>query len=265
MTVPVSVDAEAGYGLDGAELAERLAAAGAAGCNIEDTVPARRAEPAGAPAAPPEPGEAPVRLLADVTRQAELIAALHEADPDLMINARADAFARGALPGASDAERLGEAVTRARAYLDAGTDCIYVIGVADEAPIRALVERIPGPVNVTYRPGAPPLARLAELGVGRVTFGPWLHDATVKTRESMAERLRAGENPSRGALRPVPRRPDTRPGRRGVRCQMPPSSRVRWARSSSSGTEGPTWSKPSPTVAFCRKRAWIPSRITASL
>ena len=37
VSVPVTVDAEAGYGLPPDELAARLAAAGAAGCNVEDT------------------------------------------------------------------------------------------------------------------------------------------------------------------------------------------------------------------------------------
>lgn len=193
--VPVSVDAEAGYGLDGAELADRLTASGAAGCNIEDTVHARRARPADGPTAPPDEDGAPVRLLADVKLQAELIAELREADPDLVINARADTFLPGTLPGASAEERLDEAVTRARAYLDAGADAIYPIMASDERLIRALVERIPGPVNVLYRPGTPSLARLADLGVGRVTFGPGLHAATLKTLEGLAGRLRAGENP----------------------------------------------------------------------
>src|SRR3954469_17322235 len=35
--VPVTVDAEAGYGLDPAELVAALRSAGAAGCNLEDT------------------------------------------------------------------------------------------------------------------------------------------------------------------------------------------------------------------------------------
>src|SRR6187455_2543326 len=35
--VPVTVDAEAGYGLEPAELVAALRAAGAAGCNLEDT------------------------------------------------------------------------------------------------------------------------------------------------------------------------------------------------------------------------------------
>src|SRR5215212_8121811 len=35
--VPVTVDAEAGYGMEPAELVAKLRSAGAAGCNLEDT------------------------------------------------------------------------------------------------------------------------------------------------------------------------------------------------------------------------------------
>jgi 2-methylisocitrate lyase-like PEP mutase family enzyme len=178
--VPVSVDAEAGYGLPPAELAARLREVGAAGCNLEDT--AHRGPAAG-------------RVLADVADQAERIAALRDADRALFINARVDVYAAGILPGASDAERLEETVRRAHAYLDAGADGIFVIMVSDEATIGALVERIPAPVNVIYRPGVPSLARLGELGVRRVTFGPGLHRATLALLAGLAERLRAGETP----------------------------------------------------------------------
>lgn len=204
--VPVSVDAEAGYGLAGAELAARLREAGAAGCNIEDTVHAHsapeadaRVSSAGTPAAPADSGAedaaAPGHVLAGIEEQAGLIAALRETDPDLVVNARVDVFLSAALPAAPDEERLEEAVTRARAYLDAGADSIYPIMVSDESLIRALVERIPGPVNILYRPGSPSLARLAELGVARVTFGPGLHRMTLTTLGDLVERLHAGKTP----------------------------------------------------------------------
>src|SRR5262249_57451557 len=40
--VPVTADIEAGYGMAPGELAERLAAAGVVGCNLEDSDPATR-------------------------------------------------------------------------------------------------------------------------------------------------------------------------------------------------------------------------------
>jgi 2-methylisocitrate lyase-like PEP mutase family enzyme len=185
--VPVSVDAESGYGLAAAELAGRLRDAGAAGCNIEDTLHGANRPPAG-------DGE-PARALAAVEDQAERIGALRDADGDLVINARADVFGDGALPGASDEERLDEAVKRAHAYLGAGADSVFVIGVAEESLITTLVDRIPGPVNVLYRPGMPSLARLGELGVARVTFGPGLHRAAMSLLGRLADKLHSGAEP----------------------------------------------------------------------
>jgi 2-methylisocitrate lyase-like PEP mutase family enzyme len=179
--VPVTVDAESGYGLAPAELAECLREAGAVGCNLEDTL---HGEAAGG-------GHA----LADLKVQADRIGALRDADPDLVINARTDVFEEGALPGASAEEVLEEAVARARAYLDAGADCIFPIMVTDGTAIRSLVERIPGPVSILYRPGVPSLARLGELGVARVTFGPGLHRAAMAALGALAGKLREGTDP----------------------------------------------------------------------
>ena len=179
--VPVTVDAEAGYGLAPAELAECLREAGAVGCNLEDTLHGDAA------------GDG--RTLADLKTQADRVGALREADRDLVINARTDVFHEGALPGASAEDVLEEAVARCRAYLEAGADCVFPIAVTEEAVIGTLVERIPGPVSVLYRPGMPPPSRLAELGVARVTFGPGLHRATMALLGELAGRLRDGSAP----------------------------------------------------------------------
>ncbi len=175
--VPVSVDAEAGYGLPPADLAARLREAGAAGCNIEDTL------------------HGAADVLAGAKEQAERVGALRDADADLVINARVDVYDTDVVPDLSAGERLEEAVARGRAYLDAGADSVFVIGVTEEPVIAALVERIPGPLNVLYRPGAPSLSRLAELGVARVTFGPGLHRAAMARLGDLARDLRSGADP----------------------------------------------------------------------
>jgi 2-methylisocitrate lyase-like PEP mutase family enzyme len=179
--VPVTVDAESGYGLAPAELAECLREAGAVGCNLEDTL---HGEAAGGG-----------HVLAGLKAQAERVGALRDADPALVINARTDVFLGDRTPGTSPEEVLEEAVARGRAYLGAGADCVFAIGVADETVIRALVERVPGPVSVLYHAGAPSLARLGELGVARVTFGPGLHRATLATLGDLAGRIREGADP----------------------------------------------------------------------
>ena len=167
--VPVTADLEAGYGLPPADLARRLLATGAAGLNLEDTDHARH--PALRPAA----------------EQAERIASI-KAAADVVVNARIDVHLRGG--------DTGEALDRARAYRDAGADCVYPIGVTDEATIAAFVET-GVPVNVLLRPGAPPIVRLAELGVARVSLGGRLHAEMLGALRDRLAGLR-GEASRRG-------------------------------------------------------------------
>ena len=90
---------------------------------------------------------------------------------DLVINARTDSFLR---PVGSPEEQLAASIERGARYVAAGADCVYPIGPGDPSPIRALVEDLPGAVNVGYGRGKLSLAELAALGVARVSFGPTL-------------------------------------------------------------------------------------------
>src|SRR3954467_13843896 len=75
--VPVTVDAEAGYGMEPAELVAALRSAGVAGCNLEDS-------------------DYAAGTLRDVDRQAEWLRAVRQAASEqgyeLVINARIDVF-----------------------------------------------------------------------------------------------------------------------------------------------------------------------------
>jgi 2-methylisocitrate lyase-like PEP mutase family enzyme len=157
--VPVTVDAEAGYGMQPAELVAALRSAGAAGCNLEDTDYA-----AGG--------------LRDPDRQAEWLGAVRQAASDdgygLVINARIDVFLgpllAGAGPGTQD-ELVPEAVRRANAYFEAGVDCVFPLVLWETDALRRFISEVGGPVNVLRLPQAPSLAELAELGVARVSWG----------------------------------------------------------------------------------------------
>lgn len=170
VAVPVTVDAEAGYDLPPAELAARLTELGAAGCNVEDTDHARGG-------------------LVDAEEQAERIRGLGSG---LVVNARVDVFIR---EWGEPSGRLDEAVRRGRLYLEAGAACVYPIWVADEETIARLVDALAAPVNVLYRPGAPSLRRLAELGVARVSLGPGLHRAAEAATREILARMAAGSDP----------------------------------------------------------------------
>jgi 2-methylisocitrate lyase-like PEP mutase family enzyme len=172
---PVTVDAEEGYGLEPAELVAALRDAGAAGCNLEDTDHA-----AGA--------------LRDPDRQAEWLGAVRQAASDagygLVINARVDVFFAPVLAGAgpeAQEDLLPEGIARANAYLDAGVDCVYPIGLWAPESLRRFIAEVHGPVNVVRLPQAPPNAELAALGAARVSWGPLLYwDVMARFAEQLA-------------------------------------------------------------------------------
>lgn len=153
--LPVTVDMESGYG----ETANAVAAAvrgvidaGAVGINLEDSLP----------------GHGPLR---DIDVAAARIQAARTAAADagvpIMINARVDVWMQPGLP--NPAAGLDEATHRAQAYLAAGADGIFPIGLADADVLAALVQATGAPINVAAIPGVPDLRELAEIGVVRVS------------------------------------------------------------------------------------------------
>src|SRR5699024_541763 len=76
-----------------------------------------------------------------------------------------------------------EAVRRPRLCTEAGADSVYPVRLPDVGTLRSILSQVTLPLNVTAHPikGAVPgeldLTQLAELGVGRVTFGPLLQAA----------------------------------------------------------------------------------------
>ncbi|AUH44864.1 isocitrate lyase/PEP mutase family protein [Streptomyces sp. CMB-StM0423] len=168
--VPVTADVEAGYGLRPRELVERLLAAGAVGCNLEDTV---------------HPG----KTLREAAEQAEFLAEVRaEAGDGLFINARVDTFVRGV-------EDPGAAVERGRLYAAAGADGVYPIG-APPRHLALLAQETGLPVNaLAAGPGSgqgPGPAELGRLGASRITFGGGLLERTLRGVEELARELGRG-------------------------------------------------------------------------
>jgi 2-methylisocitrate lyase-like PEP mutase family enzyme len=174
VSVPVTVDAEAGYGLPPRDLVDGLLSIGASGCNLEDS-------------------DHRTGGLVDAGRQAELLAAVRAAADDagvpIVINARTDTFLPGS--GIQGEDRVAEAIRRGRRYREAGADCIYPIGVTDERDIVELIAGLPGPVNANTRPPELDLARLRELGVARVSYGPRFYRAALADLKAAVQQLLA--------------------------------------------------------------------------
>jgi 2-methylisocitrate lyase-like PEP mutase family enzyme len=173
--VPVTVDAEAGYGMEPAELVAALRRMGAAGCNLEDS-------------------DYAAGTVRDPDRHAEWLRAVRQAasedDYPLVINARIDVFLHpflaGAGPGTQE-ELVPEALRRANAYLEAGVDCVFPITLWEPDALRHFMSDVRGPVNIVRLPQAPSLAELAEVGVARVSWGILLHgDAMARFEDQLA-------------------------------------------------------------------------------
>jgi len=178
VAVPVTVDAEAGYGMEPAELVAALRSMGAAGCNLEDS-------------------DYAAGSLRDPDRHAEWLGAVRQAASDdgypLVINARIDVFLHPFLAGVgpeTQDELVPEALRRAKAYREAGVDCVFPIVLWERSALRAFISDAGGPVNVVRLPSAPSLAELAELGVARVSWGILLHGDAMRRFEEQLASLR---------------------------------------------------------------------------
>lgn len=176
VSVPVTADAEAGYGLTAKEMADTaraLLATGAVGMNFEDI--------AGA-------GDG---ALVEMNLQVEKIGALREASAaagvPLVINARTDVFLKAIGPAETRFER---AVERLRAYREAGADCLFAPGLKDAETIGKLVKAVNAPVNILLLPGGPSLAELEKLGVARVSIGSGLMRAGLGTARGIAGKMK---------------------------------------------------------------------------
>jgi 2-methylisocitrate lyase-like PEP mutase family enzyme len=168
--VPVTADLEAGYGDTPADVARTVAEAvalGVVGANLED---------------------AGRHGLFDVDRAADRIAAAREAAPrgSCVLNARTDTYFAGV--AADDFEAT---VQRAQRYVDAGADCVFVPGVADEDEVRRLAAAIPAPLNIVAGLASSTDApTLLSLGVTRVSLGGSVARAVLTALDGAARELR---------------------------------------------------------------------------
>jgi 2-methylisocitrate lyase-like PEP mutase family enzyme len=168
--LPVTADLEAGYG-DPAETARRAIGVGAVGMNLEDKM-------------------AP---LPDAVAAVEAVvgAAAAEGVPDFVLNARTDAFLH--TRDRSRRDVLDDAKERGLAFLGAGAPVVYVIGGITEEEIVTLVDAFgPGRLSLIAAPGGVGPARMAELGVARVSFGPFSQSVALMALQDLAASVEDG-------------------------------------------------------------------------
>jgi 2-methylisocitrate lyase-like PEP mutase family enzyme len=167
--VPVSADLEAGYG-DAGETIRRAIGVGVVGANLEDQM----------------------KPMADSLATVEAAVSAAQAEGvEFALNARTDAFLRA---GDRPAEEvLAEAIARGRAYLDAGATCFFAPGLLDEPTVTQLVDALGTQrISVIGVPGALSPAKFEELGVARISYGPWTQRVALTALQDAATELYAG-------------------------------------------------------------------------
>lgn len=169
--LPVSMDFEGGYGDAGAAAAKAIAV-GVVGGNLEDQLK------------PVDEAAAAVGAV---------MAAGRDAGIEFVLNARTDAYVKAA-KDADPADTLREAIKRCEAYLAAGAPVVFVPGAVKREHIEALVGALgPQKLTVISVPGVSlPVAELQELGVARVSTGPFTQRVALTALQDAAAALFAG-------------------------------------------------------------------------
>ncbi len=173
--LPVTFDFEGAYALSPEDVGantRKLIETGVVGLNFEDQVVGK-------------PG---LHTIAD---QAERIRAIRsaadEAGVPIFINARTDLFLK-AETGTDHASLVEQAIEREAAYREAGADGYFVPGLTQPELIRSICERAGLPINVMAGDGFDDIAAIADLGVSRVSFGPFPYIALMTTLKERAAR-----------------------------------------------------------------------------
>ncbi|MEL6252370.1 MAG: isocitrate lyase/phosphoenolpyruvate mutase family protein [Bacteroidota bacterium] len=152
--LPLSVDLEAGYSRNPAQIAdhiEQLSKLGVVGVNLEDSLVNGKRTLLEA--------KEFASILADVS------ALLGKNKIYTFINVRTDPFLLG------HPEALSESTKRASLYEEAGADGLFVPCIVKETDIRALIGATKLPVNVMCMPGLANFSDLKLWGVKRISMG----------------------------------------------------------------------------------------------
>ncbi len=170
VNVPVTIDIEMGYGKTAEEIysnLQRLIEVGVVGINLEDSTIKNKVRS--------------LRDAKDFARMLERIKTqLANSHESLFINVRCDTF----ILKVNDVQN--ETAQRVKLYESAGADGIFLPCITDENDIKQVTSNTKLPLNVMVIPGLPSLEKLSELGVKRVSMGPFLHGATYRKAKELA-------------------------------------------------------------------------------
>lgn len=175
--IPFSVDLEGGYSRSVEGIlanVTKLHDAGVVGINLEDTI---------------IDGSRKFQSVTGFQQQLSQIANyISQKNLKLFLNIRTDGF----LLGKTDA--LTETLNRIKWYESAGADGIFVPCITNSDDIKAVTSITKLPINVMCMPNLPNFAQLQQLGVKRISMGPFLFNKVYAQAAELAQNINEAQN-----------------------------------------------------------------------
>jgi len=171
INIPLTVDIEGGYSRDKTELIGNITALqklGVVGVNIEDSITNTEREIVNAQ---------------EFSKTIQLIKSyLSNNNMGIFLNVRTDFYIMGL------SNPFEETQKRIKIYEENGADGIFVPCIVAENEIQKVVASTTLPINVMCMPNLPDFNTLQNLGVKRISMGPFLYnDMVSKLKKSIIE------------------------------------------------------------------------------
>ena len=173
VSIPLSVDMEAGYGNTPEQICKnitQLYSLGVSGINIEDSIVLD--------------GKRSIMNAAVFAEKLKHIIRLLNADNiKMFINVRSDSFLLN-LPNALD-----DALSRIALYQNTGVHGLFFPCITKIADIEKVTTNSKLPVNIMCMPGLPDFKQLQNAGVKRISMGPYLNKNIYQKLENSVEKI----------------------------------------------------------------------------
>jgi len=178
IAIPLTVDIEAGYSRDVAQIINnitRLTEVGAVGVNLEDSVVNN--------------GDRKIVNASEFSKTIEAIKNnLVQKGVDVFLNIRTDFYLMGL------DNPLEESMARAKLYEKSGADGIFIPCVTSADDIKKLVDSVSIPINVMAMPELPVFYELALLGVKRISTGPFIYNKVCEMFNRLLKDIDANQS-----------------------------------------------------------------------
>jgi len=173
LNIPVTIDLEMGYGKTKEEVyanVQKLIEVGVVGINIEDSSIAN--------------GKRTLKDTKEFAQTLEFVKKKLVAErQSLFINVRCDSY----LLKVKDSQN--ETAQRIKVFESVGVDGIFLPFISEEQDIERVLHETRLPLNVMCIPGLPEIDKLNQLGVTRLSMGPFLHNKTYARVRELAKKV----------------------------------------------------------------------------